>query len=204
MSTIEVLQSYPSQWKSLLLAIGGVDPSDSNLILFDLENHVPCLPHQFDFLIQVIINEKMIYKTIIDEGASTCIMFVSCWKAFIFPTLYQPPNTLESFDGHYSRPFSVLPNLSITLEGNTVNVKVEIVDVDLNYNLLLGWSWTHVMHCVASSLCHVLLFPHQGKIVTVDQLSFLASSSLDGNVPYVKHTNAPYESVGAGLFKDLP
>ena len=58
------------------------------------------------------------------------------------------------------------------------------------------------MHVMASSLFSMILFPHQGKIVTVDQLSFFASSSSDGNVLYVKHSGAPYESVGAGLFKD--
>jgi len=35
----------PSQWKSLLSAIGGIDPVDSNIICFDLENHVLRLPH---------------------------------------------------------------------------------------------------------------------------------------------------------------
>lgn len=58
------------------------------------------------------------------------------------------------------------------------------------------------MHVMASSLFSMICFPHQGKIVTVDQLSFFASSSLDGNVLYVKHSGAPYESVGASLFKD--
>ena len=58
------------------------------------------------------------------------------------------------------------------------------------------------MRVIASSLFHVLRFPHQGKIVIVDQFSFLASSSSDGNVPFVEHTSIPYESVGAGLFKD--
>jgi len=58
------------------------------------------------------------------------------------------------------------------------------------------------MHVVASSLFCVVLFLHQGKIVNVNQLSFFASSSSDGNVLYVKHIGAPYESVGAGLFKD--
>ena len=57
------------------------------------------------------------------------------------------------------------------------------------------------MHAVASSLFCMICFPHQGKIVTIDQLSFFASSSSDGNVSYVKQTGAPYESVGAGLFK---
>lgn len=160
MSTLEVLQSYPSQRKSLLLAIGAIDPADSNLICFDLENHVLCLPHQISFLIQVIINEKTIHKTIIDEGASTCIMFVTCWKAIGSPTLNQSPNTLEAFNGCDSQPFSVLPNLAITLEGKTVHVKVEVVDTNLNYNLLLGQSSIHAMHVVTSSLFRVIRFPH--------------------------------------------
>ena len=45
MSALEVLQSCPSQWKALLSAIGGVDPADSSLITFDLENFIPRLPH---------------------------------------------------------------------------------------------------------------------------------------------------------------
>ena len=83
-----------------------------------------------------------------------------------------------------------------------MQVKVEIVNANLNCNLLLGQSLTHAMHAVASSLFHVIHFPHQGKIFTIDQLSFFASSSSDGNVLYIKHSGAPYESVGASLFKD--
>lgn len=59
------------------------------------------------------------------------------------------------------------------------------------------------MRAMASSLFRVVSFPHQGKIVTVDQFSFFTSSSFDGNVPFVEHTSIPYESVGAGPFKDL-
>ena len=82
-----------------------------------------------------------------------------------------------------------------------MQVEVEIFDANLNYNLLLGRSWTHAMHVVASYLFRAIHFPHQGKIVSVDQLSFFASSSSDDNVPYVKYSGAPYESVGVGLFK---
>ena len=98
MFSLEVLQSCPSQRKSLLSAIGGIDPTDSNLLCFDLENHVPSLPHQFAFLIQVIINEKTIHRTVVNEGASTCIMDVACWKEIGSPTLNQSPNTLEAFN----------------------------------------------------------------------------------------------------------
>jgi len=86
------------------------------------------------------------------------------------------------------------------LEGNTVEIEVE--DASLNYNLILGQSWTHAVFCVISSLFHVLHFPHEGKIFTVDQLYFFSSNSLNGNVPYVRNTKIPYESVGTCLFKD--
>lgn len=49
----------------------------------------------------------------------------------------------------------------------------------------------------------MLYFPHEGKIITVNQLAFLSSSSSNGNVPYVGNTDIPYESMGAGIFKDF-
>ena len=90
-------------------------------------------------------------------------MSVACWKEIGSPTLNQSPNTLEAFDGCDSRPFGVLPNLAITLGGKEMHVEVETFDANLNYNLLLGWIWTHAMHAVASSLFYVIHFPYQGK-----------------------------------------
>lgn len=49
MLALEFLQTCPSQMKELLSAIGGIDPTISNLITFNLKNHVPCLLHQLDF-----------------------------------------------------------------------------------------------------------------------------------------------------------
>jgi hypothetical protein len=46
MSALEVLQSCPAQRRDLLKAIGGIDPTDSNLIVFDLDDHIPRLPPQ--------------------------------------------------------------------------------------------------------------------------------------------------------------
>jgi len=78
MSTLEVLQSCPIQWKALLNAIGGIDPTDMNLIIFDLEDHIPRLPPQLAFQIQVIVSEKNMCRIVIDEGASTCVMSLTC------------------------------------------------------------------------------------------------------------------------------
>lgn len=49
MPALEVLQSCLTQCKLLLSAIGAVDIQDLNLIIFDLENSTPHLPHQMAF-----------------------------------------------------------------------------------------------------------------------------------------------------------
>ena len=139
----------------MLSSIGGIDPADSSLITFDLENFVPRIPHQLALIIQVGINGNNIHQAIVDEGASTCIMSSACWKAIGFPALNQSPKSLEDFDGREYRPVGVLASLPITLEGKMVNVEVEVIDTKLNYNILLSRSWTHAMLCILSTLFRV-------------------------------------------------
>ena len=69
MSSLEFLQSFPTQWKELLKSIGGIDPTDTNLIIFELEDHVPRLPPQLAFQIQVVVENKNICRNVINEGA---------------------------------------------------------------------------------------------------------------------------------------
>jgi len=140
MSALDVLQSFPAQWKALLNAIGGIDPIDTNLIIFDLEDHIPRLPPQLAFQIQVVVSNKNICRTVSDEGASTCVMFVSYWKAIGSHPLTKSHNMLKAFNGFGFKPYGVLPSFSITLEGKSVNVEVEVFDAPLDYNLLLGHS----------------------------------------------------------------
>ena len=61
--------------------ISGIDPTDSSLLTFDLENFTPQLPHQISLVIQVGINGLNIHRAILDEGASTCVMSSAAWKA---------------------------------------------------------------------------------------------------------------------------
>jgi hypothetical protein len=90
----------------------------------------------------------------------------------------------------------------ITLEGKTVQVEVEVFDAPLDYNLLLGRSWIDSMRAVVSTLFRVVHFPHQGKVVTVDQLAFFNSDTRTGNVSFISKTPPGYENVGVGLLKD--
>jgi hypothetical protein len=129
-------------------------------------------------------------------------MFVSFWKSIGSPPLTESHNTLKAFNGFGFNPYGVLPSLSITLEGKSVNVEVEVFDVPLDYNLLLGHSWVDSMHVIVSTLFRLLRFPHQGKIVTVDQLAFFNSNSHTRNVPFISKTTPGYENVNVGLLKD--
>lgn len=127
---------------------------------FDLEDHVPRLPPQLAFQIQVVVENKNICRTIIDEGASTCVMSITCWKAIGSPTLTESHNTVKAFNGMSFKPYDVLPSLSITLEGKSANVEVQVFDEPLDYNLLLGRSWIDSMRCVVSTIFCVVHFSH--------------------------------------------
>jgi hypothetical protein len=90
------------------------------------------------------------------------------------------------------------------LGGKTVTVDVEVVDAPLNYNLLLGRSWFYAMTIVASSVFRCVQFPHQGKIVTIDQLDFCTPDAripATNNIPFLGDHPVTYESVGVGLLK---
>ena len=49
LSTLEVLQSFPTQRKNLLTTLGAIDLDNTNLIHFNVENYKPRLPHKLAF-----------------------------------------------------------------------------------------------------------------------------------------------------------
>jgi hypothetical protein len=79
--------------------------------------------------------------------------------------------------------------------------------------MLLWRSSTHLlvdscffkMTVVVSSVFWVLHFPHQEKIVTIDQLVFFTldfRSNASYNIPFFTDSHGSYMSFGAGMFKD--
>ena len=93
--------------------------------------------------------------------------------------------------------------MPIEVEGKIINLEVEFVDASLDYNLLLGFSWSYAVIANFSSLFWVIMFPHKGKIVKIDQLSYFSSdpTSTD-SIQHAKKSVIPYEYVGVGLMKD--
>jgi hypothetical protein len=205
MSTLEVLQHFPSQCRTLLAAIGIVDPELSNHIMFNLDNYTSRHSHQLAFQIDVVVHNQQIHRTILDQGASTCVMSLACWKGLKSPTLKKSPTILCAFDGRNFHPHGILRSLPIQMGGKTVTIDVEVVDAPLDYNLLLGRSWFYAMTVVASLVFRCVQFPHQGKIGIVDQLDFCttdAHAPATNNIPFLGDHKITYESIGVGLLKD--
>jgi hypothetical protein len=97
----------------------------------------------------------------------TCVMSLACWKAIGQPIQSPSPTLLMYFDGRSFRPHGIIPSFPMQLGGKTMCVEIEVVDALLNYNLLLGRSCTYAMHAVVATVFQVLLFSHEGRIVTL-------------------------------------
>jgi hypothetical protein len=209
MSALEVLQSCPAQRKALLTALGSIETCNPGTIMLDTTDLKPRLPYHVAFQIVVAHPTKTftrnIFRTVVDEGASTCVMSLACWKAIGQPELSPSPTLLTAFDGRSFRPHGIIPSFPVQLGGKTVCVEVEVVDAPIDYNLLLGRSWTYAMQAVVATIFRVLLFPHEGRIVTIDQLSFSRPDPALGasTVPLVDNPQAGVVNIGVGLCPSL-
>lgn len=131
-------------------------------------------------------------------------MSTSCWFALGSPTLSPPLNSLKAFDDHTFIPKGYFASYPITLNGKTVTMDIEVIDRKLNYNLLLGHSWTYAMNSIVSTIFLIILFPLDGNIVRVDQLSFCTpnySPLPSDSVPLVGGVPDSSVSISTGLLK---
>jgi hypothetical protein len=172
MLALEVLQICPSQRRTLLLSIGAMDMEGSNLIMFNLDYFKERISHHLDFQIQVLVGGKNTHHIVLDEGVSTRVMSLPCWRALGSPKLASSPTTLKVFDGRGFQPQGIFQYFPVTLKGKTVLVDIEVVHTPVYYNFLLGRSCFYTMNVVASMVFRVLRFLHQVKIITVDQLDY--------------------------------
>ena len=104
MSALEVLKNCPSQRKTLLSAIGAIDPHDSQLMAYDLDHSEPRLPSNLSFQVTVSIRNFVVHRCIIDEGASTCVMPTSIWQKMGSPPLQPSSTALRAYDGRSAQP----------------------------------------------------------------------------------------------------
>jgi hypothetical protein len=79
-------------------------------------------------------------------------MSLACWKGLKLPILNKYPTMLRTIDGIGFRPHGLLKSLAVQWGGKTISIDVEVVDAPIDYNFLLGRSWSYAMNFIASSI----------------------------------------------------
>jgi hypothetical protein len=85
-----------------LTALGSTETCNPGTIMLDTTNLKPRLPYHVAF--QIVVAHPMkffirnIFRTMVDEGASTCVMSLACWKSIGQPELSPSPTLLIAFD----------------------------------------------------------------------------------------------------------
>jgi hypothetical protein len=133
----------------------------------------PRLPSYIPFQITVQVCGRDITKTLIDEGSSVSILSSIAWNALGCPSLAPVTQNLLAFNRRTSQPLGTLPQFPVTLGGKTVFIDVMVVQDSLDFSLLLGRDYVYAMKAIVSTLFRVISFPHDGRVVTIDQLSFI-------------------------------
>jgi hypothetical protein len=152
--------------------IPSTPPPSPRMVYFDWNDLVEArLPSYAHFQIRVEVNSTNIYRCIVDEGASASILSSSVWKVLGSPKLMPTSHELLAFDRHPSDFLGVLPQLPISLGGKIVLVDVIVVQGSLYFNMLLRHDYVYAMNVVVSMFFWVMHFPHNGSIVTIDQLA---------------------------------
>lgn len=100
-------------------------------------------------------------------------MATSVWKQLGSPNLSPSTITLHGWDGHLSQPIVLFHNYLVMIADKALSIDHEIIDAPLDYNIILGCSYTYFMLIVAFLVHHNMFFPHNGKIITINQFMYL-------------------------------
>jgi hypothetical protein len=129
------------------------------------------------------------------------------WQKLDSPEIVPYAITLIAYDDRPSSPKGIFQNVPVELGGKSILIDIEFIDAPLDYNILFRCSYMYAMNAVTSSVFRMMMFPHNGKIVTIDQLTHYEpnhSAKID-NIPPLVRASSDYFlviDIGLGIFKD--
>jgi hypothetical protein len=129
------------------------------------------------------------------------------WKKIGSPELVPYAITLRAYDDRPSSPEVLFQNVHVEVGGKTIPIDIEVIDAPLDYNIFFKRSYMYAMKAVASSLFRTMMFPHNGKIITINQLTHYDpnhSANIDNILPLVCTSSDAFLVIdmGPGIFKD--
>lgn len=116
-------------------------------------------------------------------------MSKTVWKKLGFPKIKPFDITLRAYDERPCALVGLYQDVLVQPADKTILTDKEVLDAQLDYNILLGRSYMYEMKAVTSSVFRVMIFPHDRKIVTIDQLTYYEKktlTALDGVLPFVR------------------
>ena len=109
---------YDCSRQEEILSVSTKSSSSSEVISFDWSNLTEYHLHSsVPFHIVVNVTARQILCTIVDKGASVCILSSTAWKALGSPQLVPSTDQILAFNHRPTTPLVTLPYLPITLEG---------------------------------------------------------------------------------------
>ena len=84
-----------------------------------------------------------------------------------------------------------------------MSIAVEVVDAPLEYKLLLGWNSIYTTKVTVSSIIHLIFFPFENLISTINHMSFdssISTTSSGSNILTFDNYQSATENVGVGMY----
>jgi hypothetical protein len=147
-----ISSSILSEQGGILLTLRKPPPSP-RMVSFDWNDlFEPCLPSSAPFQIRVEFNSTNIYRCIVDEGSSTSILSSSVWKLLGSLELVSTLHELLAFDRCPSEYLGILPQLPISVGGKIILFDVIVVQVPLDFNMIIGRDYVYSMNAMVFML----------------------------------------------------
>jgi len=98
-------------------------------------------------------------------------------------------------------------NCRVTIAGKIVHVDIKVIDAPLDYNIILGRSYTYAVLVLVSVVFYKMCLPHEGKIITIDQLIYYKPASVTSPESIIlsmfeNQSSTPCTSVSPEVYKD--
>ncbi|XP_070052715.1 uncharacterized protein [Nicotiana tomentosiformis] len=133
---------------------------DGDSITFDDEDTYGLLiPHNDTVVISLLVHDTNVNRVLIDPGSSINIILLRVVNEMQADNKIIPKaRSLSGFDNS-----SVITKREVLLttfaEGVVKDMKFQVIDTDMTYNIILGRMWIHEMDAVPSTLHQVIKFP---------------------------------------------
>jgi len=134
------------------------------------------------------------------------MMSIAIWKQLRSPELSPSTISLHTWDGHSSHSLVMYHNCLVTLVSKTIHVNIKVIDALIDYNILLGHSYTYAMLVITYVVLCKMCFPHERKVINIDHLTYYELSSLTSPKSIIlsmpnKQSSTPLASVSLRVYK---